>query len=118
MDRTAFNAHCNTLPNVTCEASFGPGHDVWKVGGKMFAIMGVQGEGITLKCPDPDTAQHLIDMGRAEVAPYLKRGGWIFVREGTMPQDELKSRLTSAYLTVRRALPKKVQKELGPEPSI
>lgn len=116
MDRTAFNAHCTNLPATTCEASFGPGHDVWKIGGKMFAIMGTKSEGITLKCADPDTAAHLIDMGRAEVAPYLKRGGWIFVRDGTMEADELTQRLTTAYLTVRRALTKKAQAELPPEP--
>lgn len=83
----------------------------------MFASTGVKSEGVSFKCADPGDAEMLIDLGRAEKAPYLTRGGWVFVRWGTMDADELHKRLTTAYLTVRRSLSKKVQSSLGPEPN-
>ena len=82
----------------------------------MFALMGTMNEGVSLKCPSPDDAAMLIELGRAERAPYLTRGGWIFVRWGSMDGDELRTRLTASYLTVRRSLPKRTQATLGPEP--
>ncbi|MCP5073743.1 MAG: MmcQ/YjbR family DNA-binding protein, partial [Rhodobacteraceae bacterium] len=92
---------------------WGGGHDVWKVGGKSYAIMGTQNEGVTLKCADSGTAQMLIEVGRAEKAPYLPRGGWVFVRIGAMESGELAKRLRTSYLTVRSSLTKKLQSTLG-----
>ncbi|MCP5085894.1 MAG: MmcQ/YjbR family DNA-binding protein, partial [Rhodobacteraceae bacterium] len=93
---------------------WGGGHDVWKVGGKSYAIMGTQNEGVTLKCADSGTAQMLIEVGRAEKAPYLPRGGWVFIRFGAMESPELAERLRSSYLTVHRSLTKKLQATLDP----
>ncbi len=83
----------------------------------MFASTGVRSKGVSFKCADPGDAVMLIDLGRAEKAPYLTRGGWVFVRWGGMRADELRARLTVAYLTVRRSLPKKVQAVLGRSPA-
>ena len=83
----------------------------------MFASTGAKSEGVTFKCADPGDAEMLIDLGRAEKARYLARGGWVFVRWETMDADELRERLSTAYLTVRRNLPKKTQASLGPEPT-
>ena len=116
MDRDAVNAHCAALPGAEKSDPWGDGHDCWKVGGKMFAVMGVAKDGVTLKCPDTDVAAMLIDVGRAERAPYLPRGGWVLVRWGGMDADELSERLTTSYLTVRRSLTKRAQAALGPEP--
>ena len=85
--------------------------------GKMFASTGAKSTGVSFKCADPGDAEMLIDLGRAEKAPYLTRGGWVFVRWGIMDADELRKRLSTAYLTVRRSLPKKLQSSLGSEPN-
>lgn len=116
MDRAAAGALCGTFPGAELSAPFGPGHDVWKVGGKMFAAMGALNEGVSLKCADTDTAALLIEMGRALRAPYLPRGGWIMARWDEMPPDELAERLLTSYLTVRRGLTRKLQATLGPKP--
>ena len=118
MRREEINEHCAGLPGAEWSDPWGGGHDCWKVGGKMFAVTGSVNEGISFKCPDDDGARMLIETGRAERAPYLPRGGWVFVRWGTMEGDELRERLTASYLTVRRKLTKRVQAALDPEPAV
>jgi len=118
MDREQINQHCATLPGADWSDPWGGGHDCWKVGGKMFAVTGAVNEGISFKCADEDSARMLMEAGRAEKAPYLPRGGWVFVRWGGMEQDELRERLTVSYLTVRRKLTKRAQAALGPEPVV
>ena len=115
MTREDVNAHCATMPGAEVSDPWGGGHDCWKVGGKMFALMGAMNIGVSIKCADASDAAMLIDLGRAERAPYLARGGWVLVRWGAMDADELRARLTRSYVTVRRGLPKRVQASLGPE---
>jgi predicted DNA-binding protein (MmcQ/YjbR family) len=95
---------------------FGDGLNVWKVGDKIFAFIGDRQDakmnGITLKCADADTAAMLIDVGRAKPAPYLKRGGWILIPNGTMDTGEISERICTSYQTVRASLPKKIQTTL------
>lgn len=116
MTRDDVNAHCAALPGSELDDPWGGGHDVWKVGGKMFASMGAMNAGVSIKCADPGEAAMLIEAGRAERAPYLARGGWVLIRWGAIDGDELRARLTRAYLTVRRGLTRRVQATLGPEP--
>ncbi|WP_392354254.1 MmcQ/YjbR family DNA-binding protein [Brevundimonas sp. LF-1] len=42
---------CLALPGATMDHPFGPGHDAYKVGGKMFALIGAEG-GLSLKVSD------------------------------------------------------------------
>jgi predicted DNA-binding protein (MmcQ/YjbR family) len=117
MTRDEVNAHCAAMPGAELSDPWGGGHDCWKVGGKMFALMGAMNAGVSIKCSDPSEAAMLIDLGRAERAPYLARGGWVLVRWGAMDADELKARLTRSYLTVRRGLTRRVRAGLGPGPA-
>ena len=116
MTRDEINAFCEDLPGAEVSDPWGGGHDCWKVGGKMFASMGTEAEGVSLKCADAGEAAILIEVGRAERAPYLTRGGWVMIRFGDMDANELRERLTTSYLVVRRGLTKKVQASLAPEP--
>ncbi len=45
MTRALINAHCATLPGAAVSDPWGGGHDAWKVGGKMFAVVGVMEDG-------------------------------------------------------------------------
>lgn len=116
MTRAEVSAHCATLPGAEVSDPWGGGHDCWKVGGKMFALMGAMNYGVSLKCRDASEAAMLIELGRAERAPYLPRGGWVLIRWGAMAGDELAARLTRSYVAVRSSLPKRIQASLGPEP--
>ncbi|HEU0221918.1 MAG TPA: MmcQ/YjbR family DNA-binding protein [Paracoccaceae bacterium] len=117
MTRDEVNAFCAALPGSELSDPWGGGHDCWKVGGKMYALMGAMNAGVSLKCADDETARLLIELGRAEKAPYLTRGGWILVPWGRMPDEELRERLATSYRTVRQGLPRRVQAALGPVPA-
>ena len=62
MSRDVVNLTCSALPGATWSDPWGGGHDAWKVGGKLFAIVGAHdGNGLNVKCADVDTARLLID---------------------------------------------------------
>ncbi len=115
MDRADVNAYCETLPGATLDDPWGGGHDAWKVGGKMFACIGVANLGISVKTPDIETASLLIEMGRAERAPYFHRS-WVLVPWGTVDEDEMRDRIHTSYTIVRGGLTKKFQATLDPIP--
>jgi predicted DNA-binding protein (MmcQ/YjbR family) len=99
---------CSTLPAATCVNSFGPDHDVWKIGGKVFAIVSKPRDAVSFKCADIEAAQMLIEIGVAHKAPYC-HASWAMVVQGEMPEDELHARLRASYGIMFRSLPKKVQ---------
>lgn len=111
-DRAFVNAFCTTLPGAEVSQPFGPDHDCWKVGGKMFAIIGSAGDGVSVKTDHVDTARLLIDTGRAIRAPYL-HASWARFPFGNVDDDELRERITASYRLIRAALPKKVQAGLA-----
>ena len=112
MSRAFVNTHCATLPGAEVSDPWGGGHDAWKVGGKMFAVVGTKDNGVSVKCPNVDTALLLIDMGRAVRAPYF-HASWVLLT-WDVPEAEMAERLTTSYTIIRATLPKKVQAPLGP----
>jgi predicted DNA-binding protein (MmcQ/YjbR family) len=102
------NAHCAGLAGAECSNPWGGGHDAWKVGGRIFALIGAQGRGVSLKTPDIESAQWLIASGAAERAPYLHRS-WVLVPWGAMDEMELKARITRSHAIVTSGLPRKLR---------
>ena len=101
------------LPGANyADASTGE-HDSWKLGGKMFACFGSIHPGVSVKCPDIETASMLIEAGVAERAPYFHRS-WVRLPEST-DRAELRHRLLTSYRLVRAGLPAKQRKDL-PQP--
>jgi predicted DNA-binding protein (MmcQ/YjbR family) len=112
MTRKTVNAICKTFPGSEVSDPWGGGHDVWKVGGKMFAAVGASGEGVSIKTDSIETAEKLIEMGVGVKAAYLHRS-WLSLPLDT-PKTELRARLAASYTIVRAGLPKKVQAGLKP----
>ena len=110
MSRDTINTICRALPGAQWSEPFGPGHDVWKVGYKIFAAIGAQGTGVSVKTPDIDTAQMLIDAGVGTKAPYFHRS-WVRLPWET-DADEMQHRLITSYDIVRASLTKKIQASL------
>jgi predicted DNA-binding protein (MmcQ/YjbR family) len=112
MSRDTINKICAELPGAEWSDPWGGGHDAWKVGGKMFACIGIANDGVSVKTPDIETALMLIEAGIGVKAPYFHRS-WI-----RMPIDgdpsELHHRITVSYDIVRASLTKKVQATLEP----
>ena len=108
--RSLLDRVCTQLPGAQKSDPWGGGHDAWKVGGKMFACIGSQGAGVSVKCTDIETAQMLIDAGAGQKAPYFHRS-WVILTE-TASEDEIAHRTIVSYDIVRASLTKKAQSEL------
>ena len=113
MTRALVNQHCATLPGARNSDPWGGGHDAWKVGGKLFAVVGaLEDHGVDVKCPDIETAHLLIEMGRAHPAPYFHKS-WVRVAFGVVPEAELRDRLDISYRVIRASLTRKLQATLA-----
>lgn len=111
MDRETVNRLCAAMPGAEQSDPWGGGHDAWKIGGKMFACIGTEGRGVSVKTPDIETASMLIEVGAAERAPYFHRS-WVLVPFETGDEDGLLHRLQTSYGIVRSGLSKKAQAAL------
>ncbi|MEQ1782369.1 MAG: MmcQ/YjbR family DNA-binding protein [Hyphomonadaceae bacterium] len=117
LPKAEFNAFCATLPSTTFVEQWG-GAQVWKVGGKVFAIAwfeaGQQPE-ITFKVSDIGW-EVLRGAAGCRPAPYMASRGlkWIqsFAKPG-LSKRELKAYLQASYKMVAMALPKRKRLALG-----
>lgn len=74
----------------------GDGHEAWKVGARMFAVIGMMDTGVSVKCADVKTAGVLTEMGPAVWALYFHRS-WVQMPWGAASEDELCERLRRSY---------------------
>ncbi|RYH03463.1 MmcQ/YjbR family DNA-binding protein [Salipiger sp. IMCC34102] len=114
MSRQIATNICTALPGSTCDDLLGPGHDSWKVGGKIFASIGAASSTVSVKTDSVETATMLIDAGAARRAAYFHRS-WVAVPLDAAPED-LRHRLVTSYTLIRAKLPKSVRDELPPYP--
>ncbi len=116
MKRDEFDEYCRNLKSTTHVVQWG-GSSVWKVGGKIFAICSIWGEGredkISFKCADM-SFQILCELPGVIPAPYLARGKWVQVTSGeTLSDDDIKSYIEEAHAIIAAKLTKKLRAELG-----
>jgi predicted DNA-binding protein (MmcQ/YjbR family) len=110
MSRALVNTICATFPGAEVSDPWGGGHDAWKVGGKMFAVVGAVMPGVSVKTDGIETAEMLIDAGVAVKAPYFHRS-WVNLPWGA-GEDELHHRLLTSYRLVRAGLTRRAQAAL------
>ena len=112
MDRAGVGKVCLALPGATLDHPFGDDHDAYKVGGKMFAMVGATG-GISFKVSDI-AWEVLTDSGHARPAPYLARAKWVNLpRIDDWADEELADHIRSAHAIIVGKLTKKARAELG-----
>lgn len=111
MTEEQIHGHCLGLPGTTMVVQW-MGARVYKVADKLFAILAQEGERITVKCADVETAEFLIEIGAAKRAAHLTRGGWISLTVADVDDGEMAERLTTSYNTVRASLPKRLREAL------
>jgi predicted DNA-binding protein (MmcQ/YjbR family) len=109
-DQSAVNRICETFPGAEVSQSFGPEHDCWKVGAKLFAVTGP--DGTAVKTDSVETAALVIEARRGVRAPYF-HASWILLPHGQVPDAELAERIATSYALIRAGLPKKVQATLA-----
>ena len=119
MDFEAFRDRCLTLPGVTEGFPFGPDVLVFKVAGKMFALLALEAIPPTanLKC-DPERAIELRDAYDGITPGYhMNKQHWNTVRlDGSVPAPLLEELLQHSFDLIASKLPKSTHRELGLDP--
>jgi predicted DNA-binding protein (MmcQ/YjbR family) len=115
MTRDEFNAFCAALPATTHVVQWG-GADVWKVGGKVFAICGWNGGRPAFTFKTGEIAFEVLrEAPGLRPAPYLASRGlkWIQDHDGGLSDAALREHLRASYDMIVAALPKRRRAELG-----
>ena len=100
-----------SLPGATKVVQWG-GSDVYKVGGKIFAIVGVGGR-LMFKVTDL-AYEVMTESGMARPAPYLARARWVsFDDTAGLDPDEVADWLKTAHALIAAKLTRAKRKELG-----
>lgn len=114
MTREELGAALLALPEACEDTPFGPGVLVYKVRGKMFALVPLDGPlQVSLKCR-PHLAQLLRDTYPAVTPGYhLNKQHWNTVRvDGSIPDAELHAWIRHSYDLVVGGLPKRDRQAL------
>lgn len=109
---------CLSLPGTTLVVQWGDSR-VYKVGGKVFAVLS----------PTPEKPHHiafkvteasfhiLTEDPHIIQAPYFAKGKWVSLQKlDALTATEMKAYLTRSHALVAAGLPKKAQAELGLKP--
>lgn len=103
---------CLGFPSATLDHPWDEDHDAYKIGGKMFALVG--SSGIVLFKVSEMVFEALIATSRAFPAPYLARAKWVQINEeADWTEDELADHLRAAYEIILSKLTKKTRRDLG-----
>jgi predicted DNA-binding protein (MmcQ/YjbR family) len=107
--------YCLELMGTEEDFPFGPDIYVYKIKGKIFAILGTDhGEGrLNLKC-DPDEALALRDIFPA-ISPgyHMNKKHWNTLRlNNSVPEQEIKRQIDQSRLLVIHSLPKTQRRTL------
>ncbi len=112
MDRQGIGKVCLALPAATLDHPFGDHHDAYRVGGKMFVMVGQEG-GVSFKVSDI-AYEILTETGKARPAPYLARAKWVNLPDPDAWDDEdLAEHFAIAHRIVAAKLTRKARAELG-----
>ena len=86
---------------------------VYKVGGRMFAVLGPAAHGVSLKASDI-AFEALVEMGVARPAPYLARAKWLrFDDLAAVDEGDMADWLASAHALVAAKLTRAARRALG-----
>lgn len=98
------------LPAATKVVQWG-GSDVYKVGGKVFAIYGLRG-GLSFKVSQIGF-EVLTSGGPGRQAPYLAKGHWVIVDLEQLDAEEASGWIATAHGLIAAKLTRAARAELG-----
>ncbi|MFZ5669461.1 MAG: MmcQ/YjbR family DNA-binding protein [Pseudomonadota bacterium] len=112
MTPRAFDKVGRGLPGVTVEQPW-EGHDVYKVGGRMFAVYSPGNDSFSFKASDI-AFEVLTGTGPGKPAPYLARAKWVwFASLQARDEAEVADWLRTAHGLVAARLTRKARAALG-----
>lgn len=110
MTREEIEAAALALPAATKVVQWG-GSDVYKVGGKVFAICGLSG-GLSFKV-SAIGFEVLTSDGFGRQAPYCAKGQWVNIALEKLEPGDAADWLATAHSLIAAKLTKKARAELG-----
>jgi predicted DNA-binding protein (MmcQ/YjbR family) len=112
MNVESIRRYCMSFPHATEVVQWGDDL-VFKIAGKMFAVVDLRPPNhIAFKC-DPESFAELTEKEGIIPAPYMARAQWVSVQHhDALEAGELKNLIQASYDMVRARLPKKVQAKL------
>ena len=116
MTREEFNSYCASLPVTTHVVQWGNA-DVYKVGGKVFAVIGMgdTGSAVTFKASEM-AFEILSDSPGLRPAPYMASRGLKWIQhygEPGLSDDSLRDHIAASYDMVVAGLTRKKRADLG-----
>ena len=118
MDIDWVRQYCLSLPHATEKVQW-QDDLVFKVGGKMFAVVALEpgDHWLSFKCT-PEEFASLVEQPGIIPAPYLARAQWVaLVAECTLPRAEIKRLLSRAHDLIFAKLPRKTQAAMLKRPA-
>lgn len=113
MKPAAIRKLCMSFPGATETIQWG-GERVFKVGGKMFAVISAarDADAMSFKASD-ESFRLLTELPGLMPAPYLARAQWVKIEPlASLPDGDLAAYLRRAYEIVAGRLPKKTRDSL------
>ena len=115
MNHAAIKKFCLGLPGATLSIQWGDDY-VFKVGGKMFAVMGppaMRPQSLAFKASS-ESFEILTQTKNIIPAPYLARAQWVRLeRLSALKPAEIRAYLVRAHALVAAGLTRKKRAELG-----
>lgn len=115
MNTETLRNYCLAKPSVTESFPFGDDSLVFKIGGKMFALLSTESQPVTvnLKC-DPERAVQLREEHDAVTPGYhMNKQHWNTIAiNGRVRATDVQEWIDHSYELVRKSLPKTIQAEL------
>jgi predicted DNA-binding protein (MmcQ/YjbR family) len=116
MTKDEIKSFCANLPHVTHVVQWG-GSDVYKIGGKLFAVIGMGGVDAAVTFKTSHLAFEILsDSPGLRPAPYMASRGlkWIqHYAEPGLSDDSLRDHIRASYDMVASGLTRKLRTELG-----
>ena len=116
MKLSEYNAYCATLPQSEHVIQWG-GADVWKVGGKLFAMAREGDDGFQVTFKTSDIAYEVLRQEPGlRPAPYLASRGMKWIQHYASPgldDENLRIHIEASYRMAIKRLTKKKRAELG-----
>lgn len=113
MDIEWVRQYCLSLPHATEQVQW-EDNLVFKVGGKMFAVVPLEParQSLSFKCSEEEFAD-LVERPGIIPAPYLARAHWVSLEsEDALPPNEIERLLRVAHGLAFTKLPQKLQQKL------
>ena len=115
MDHESVCALCAALPGAEATSPFGPDNVVYKVGGKMFALVSLDVARVNLKC-EPERAVELRERHPAvEPGYHMNKRHWnsVYWEREALAAAEVEAWVRDSYDLVVASLPKARRAALG-----